>query len=86
MPYYVYILFSESTDKYYVGKTENPENRLTYHNSEFNRIWTNRGKPWKLVKLIEFENSTLSSKAERFIKKQKSRKFIEDIVGFGWKG
>ena len=86
MPYYVYILYSKSIDKYYVGKTENPEGRLRYHDSALNQIWTKRGKPWELVKLIEFENSTLSSKAERFIKKQKSRKFIQEIVELGWKG
>lgn len=76
MSYFVYILYSEKIDKYYVGKTENPKVRLEFHNSDLNRIWTKRGQPWKIVKLIEFENSTLSSKSERFIKKQKSRKFI----------
>jgi putative endonuclease len=76
MSYFVYILYSEKIDKYYVGKTENPKVRLEFHNSDHNRIWTKRGQPWKIVKLIEFENSTLSSKSERFIKKQKSRKFI----------
>ena len=80
MPYYDYILYSKSIDKYYVGKTENPEGRWRYHNSALNQIWTKRGKPWEL------ENSTLSSKAERFIKKQKSRKFIQEIVELGWKG
>ena len=76
MSYFVYILYSEKIDKYYVGKTENPKVRLEFHNSDLNRIWTKRGQPWEIVKLIEFENSTLSSKSERFIKKQKSRKFI----------
>ncbi len=86
MAYYVYILYSKEIDKYYVGKTENPKNRLAYHNSEANRIWTKRGKPWILVKLIEFDNSTLSSSAERFIKRQKSRKFIEILIEKGWQG
>lgn len=76
MSYFVYILYSEKIDKYYVGKTENQKVRLEFHNSDLNRIWTKRGQPWEIVKLIEFENSTLSSKSERFIKKQKSRKFI----------
>jgi len=76
MSYFVYILYSEKIDKYYVGKTENPKVRLEFHNSDLNRRWTKRGQPWEIVKLIEFENSTLSSKSERFIKKQRSRKFI----------
>ena len=84
MGYFVYILYSESIDKYYIGKTENLENRLNYHNSSSNKIWTKRGKKWKLIKSIEFKNSTLASKAERFIKKQKSRKFIQKIINEGW--
>ncbi len=63
MSYFVYILYSEKIDKYYVGKTENPKVRLEFHNSDLNRIWTKRGQPWEIVKLIEFENSTLSSKS-----------------------
>ncbi len=84
MPHFVYILYSKRIDKYYVGKTENVDKRTEYHNSEFNKIWTNRGKPWELVQTLEFENSTLTSKAEHFIKKQKSRKLIEKIVREGW--
>jgi len=83
-PHFVYILYSQTIDKYYVGKSEIVENRLNYHNSDSNKIWTKRGKPWELKKAIEFENSTLASKAERFIKKQKSRIFIERIISEGW--
>ncbi|MEQ8625399.1 MAG: GIY-YIG nuclease family protein [Vicingaceae bacterium] len=85
MPYFVYILYSERIDKYYVGKSENPNNRLNYHNSDNNRIWTKRGKPWESKTSIEFENEAQATKAERFIKKQKSRKFIEKIISEGWK-
>ena len=85
MPYFVYLLYSERIDKYYVGKSENPANRLNYHNSEVNNIWTKRGKPWESKTTIEFENEAQASKAERFIKKQKSRKFIEKIINEGWK-
>ncbi len=85
-PHFVYILYSKSIDKYYVGKTENPDKRLEFHNSEFNKIWTKIGQPWDLIKVIEFENSTLSSKAEIYIKRQKSRKLIEKIISVGWDG
>ena len=76
-PYFVYILYSKSIDKYYIGKSENPTKRLEFHNSVFNKIWTKRGQPWDLIKTLEFDNSTLASKIEIYIKKQKSRKFIE---------
>ena len=85
MPYFVYILYSGRIDKYYVGKSENPTNRLNYHNSEANNIWTKRGKPWESKTTIEFENEAQATKAERFIKKQKSRMFIEKVISKGWK-
>jgi putative endonuclease len=84
MTYFVYILYSKKLDKYYVGKSNNPQNRLIFHNSTFNRIWTKRGQPWQLKKVLKFEDSTEASKAERFIKRQKSRKLIERIIENGW--
>ncbi len=84
--YFVYILYSLSIDKYYIGKSQNVDNRLTYHNSKFNTIWTKRGKPWVLEKVLEFSDSKEASKAETFIKKQKSRYFIEKIITNGFTG
>lgn len=31
--FFVYILYSRSADRYYVGQTENFERRLQFHNS-----------------------------------------------------
>jgi putative endonuclease len=84
--HYVYILYSDKIDRYYIGKSSNPQSRLDHHNSNYNRIWTKRGKPWRILNRIEFENNTEASKAELFIKKQKSRKFIEKIIRDGWGG
>ena len=86
MGHFVYIIYSESIDKYYVGKTKSVQNRLKFHNSKLNKIWTKKGKPWILKTSFEFENSNLSSFAERFIKRQKSKIFIEKIINEGWKG
>ena len=80
MDYFVYILYSASIDKYYVGRTENFENRLLYHNSGVrNKIWTKRGMPWVRYLLLENLNQRQSYQLEAFIKKQKSRKFIERL-------
>ncbi len=35
--YYVYIIFSNSTNKFYTGSTENIESRLAHHNGAYNR-------------------------------------------------
>ncbi|WP_406567327.1 GIY-YIG nuclease family protein, partial [Chryseobacterium kimseyorum] len=34
--YYIYILFSESADKFYVGYTKYPKERLLKHNEQEN--------------------------------------------------
>jgi len=77
--YYIYILFSETADKFYVGYTQYPKARLSKHNEQENfNTYTRKFRPWKMV--AHFEASTdknMAIQIERFIKKQKSRKFIE---------
>ncbi|PIY92643.1 MAG: endonuclease, partial [Candidatus Magasanikbacteria bacterium CG_4_10_14_0_8_um_filter_42_12] len=46
--YYVYILQSTVTDRYYVGHTQDIQNRLDRHNKKRVRS-TKSGVPWKLV-------------------------------------
>ena len=85
MKYYVYILYSESINKYYIGYSTNVPNRLIFHNSEeYNKIWTKRGIPWELKFQQEFPTKSEALKTERFIKKQKNKKFIERIISEGW--
>ena len=36
--YYIYILYSKTIDKYYIGSTSNVENRLAFHNSARNKV------------------------------------------------
>jgi putative endonuclease len=46
--YYVYILYSISTGRFYKGQTSNLEVRLKRHNSGSEK-YTCKGTPWKLV-------------------------------------
>jgi hypothetical protein len=48
---YIYILELES-NKYYIGKTTNPEFRLDKHFDGGASVWTNKYKPIKLIELI----------------------------------
>ncbi len=54
--------------------------RLNFHNSELNKIWSKRGKPWDLIITFPFNNKTDALRAEIFIKKQKSTKYIISII------
>jgi hypothetical protein len=47
MFYFVYILYSARLSKYYIGRTENLELRLQFHNDPLeSRKFTARGIPW----------------------------------------
>lgn len=78
--HYLYILHSPLHDKYYVGITENPIQRLEQHNTQEKHSFTKLYRPWKMVALFSVDSYSEAVKAERFIKKQKSRKLIQKLI------
>jgi len=79
--FYLYILYSVSSDKYYVGYTDCIERRLFEHNNSNRTTYTSKHRPWVLKKSIELTNNRgLALKIEKAIKKLKSRKIIESII------
>ncbi len=80
MPLYLYILFSPSANQYYVGSCEDISVRLEQHNTGRNKS-TKIGAPWELKKLETYNTRSEAMKREAFIKRMKSRKFIEQVIG-----
>jgi putative endonuclease len=79
--YYIYILYSESSDIYYVGYTTDIERRLMEHNEISEHSFTSKHRPWQLkVLLYVGEKLEIALELERFIKRQKSRNFIERFI------
>ncbi len=77
MTYYIYILYSNSIDRYYVGYSSDPWLRLEQHISNSTDKYTGKAKDWILKAVFEVSNSAGHAiKIERFIKKQKSRNLI----------
>ncbi|MCB0400737.1 MAG: GIY-YIG nuclease family protein [Flavobacteriales bacterium] len=76
--YFVYILYSRQADRYYVGQSDNPQERLIAHNSGISR-YTSIASDWTIVHLEEFQTRTEAIQRERAIKKRKSRKYIESL-------
>ena len=74
--FYVYILYSETLDRYYVGQSNNLDERLMSHLSGISR-YTSIAKDWKMVYHEQFSSRTDALKRENEIKKKKSRKYIE---------
>jgi putative endonuclease len=79
MKFFVYILYSQSKDRYYIGYTHNPDERLVEHNLGATPS-TRSGRLWKLVYEEECEDKTSAIKRENLIKRMKSRKYIERLI------
>ncbi len=75
----VYILYSESRDRYYIGASANVENRLSRHNAGATKS-TKSGRPWKIVHTELFETYKEALVRERAIKAKKSRKYIDYLI------
>ena len=79
MMFFMYIIYSEKRDKYYIGYTANLEIRVEKHNIGATRS-TRSGIPWVLVYSEEFDNKSDAIKREIAVKKKKSRKYIESLI------
>ena len=74
-----YILYSEKLNKYYVGSTTDIERRLLEHNRGKEKF-TSTGAPWIMVYKEFFDGLSAARKRELYIKKMKSRKYIESLI------
>ena len=70
--YYLYILYSCQANKYYVGHSIDPWNRLNQHLNNSGEKFTGSYKDWQLKAVFEVSpNRGEAEKIERFIKRQK---------------
>ena len=77
---FVYILYSISADKFYVGSTIDLELPMLYHTEkEFKNSFTAKYSDWEVYFKIETENNTLARKVEAHIKKMKSKTYITNL-------
>lgn len=80
--YYIYILFSQSANKFYVGQTSDVQRRLEeYNNPIVNSKFTAKFIPWEITVFFPVSDSRADAmKIEKFIKLQKSKKFILKLI------
>ena len=76
---FLYILYSEKLDKYYVGACTDLDRRLYEHNIGHSKF-TRTGMPWFVKYTEEYDDLPSAKKRERYIKQQKSRKYIEELI------
>jgi putative endonuclease len=79
--HYLYILYSRKLRRYYVGETPDLEHRFLQHQDHyFKKNFTRSAEDWKIVlsKVVASKEKALL--LERFIKRMKSKKFIEKVI------
>lgn len=77
--FYLYILYSEKYDRYYVGHCEDISIRLSRHNSKMVPS-TKPYIPWVLVYSEMYSTRQEANAREVYIKRMQSRKFIERLI------
>ena len=78
--WFVYILRSLVNDRFYIGSTNDLNRRLKEHARGKTKS-TRFTKPFELVYKEMYNTSLEARRRERYIKKKKSRKFIEWLIG-----
>jgi putative endonuclease len=69
-PYFVYVLWSQSGRRFYIGISENVHRRLEQHNQGLAQ-WTSRHRPWIVVHQQVCTDYTTARKLENELKRQK---------------
>ena len=76
----VYVLYSKSYDKIYIGFTSNLEQRLLSHNELGKKGWTIKFRPWQLIHTEVFQFKPDAMKREKQLKTATGRNFIWSFI------
>jgi putative endonuclease len=78
--YFVYVLYSKTFDKIYIGSSSNVPARLESHNDSRNKGYTARYRPWIVIYQEKHESKQDALIRERQLKTAKGREFIRTII------
>ena len=79
---FVYVIYSEKLDKYYIGFTADIQDRLAKHNRKSNGF-SSRGRPWVLVYSESFNSKREAMDRETQLKNWKNRERLEKLIKVG---
>ena len=78
--YFVYILYSVSSKKTYVGYSNNVDRRLQEHNFTETTGFTLRYRPWTLIRTEQYTTKQEAIERERFLKTGRGRDEIKSYI------
>jgi len=78
--WFIYILQSYKSSKYYIGSTNNLERRLREHNQGKNKSTKNKG-PWKIIYREQCSSELFARNRELKIKSYKGGNAFHKLLG-----
>ncbi|HLP64534.1 GIY-YIG nuclease family protein [Flavobacterium sp.] len=79
MEFIVYVLFSSTKNRFYIGFTSNLEERIIRHNQK-SKGFTGNTNDWKVVYTENYSSKEEALKRELQIKSWKSRIKIQELI------
>lgn len=79
---YVYVLYSNDFERYYVGMSDNVEKRLKEHNKGLSKS-TKPYVPWRLVHSKQFETRMEARTREKYLKSAAGRRWRKKNIDLG---
>jgi putative endonuclease len=76
----VYVLFSPSFNKIYIGFSSDVEQRILSHNVLATKAYTIRFRPWKLVYTETYSIKAEALKREKELKSARGRAFTWKLI------
>jgi putative endonuclease len=76
----VYVLYSPSFKKIYIGYTSNLSERFLSHNELGHKGWTIKFRPWVIVHTEEFSDKAKALLREKELKGAKGREWIWSLI------
>ncbi len=68
------------SDKYYIGSTNNLEDRLYRHNTKQSKATKSGAPHWIIAYTEKFATRSLAVKREYHLKKMKSKKYLKALI------
>jgi putative endonuclease len=81
MNFFCYILYSKSSNRYYIGYTSDINERIKLHNEGHfgGKSFTYKASDWEIYLLIPCDSIEQAVSIESRIKNMKSRRYIENL-------
>ncbi len=76
----VYVLYSVTYNKIYIGYSSNLAARLAAHNAEKGKGYTHSFRPWKVIHTEQFASKAEAQIREKQLKSAKGREFAWSLV------